>query len=85
MSKWIRFDLHTKGDGVTRKTGVWKVVALSNSGWLGCVAWFGSWRKYAFFPDDGCIFEEDCLRDIADFCETKTREHKLSNSTQKVG
>jgi hypothetical protein len=40
------------------------------------VRWFSRWRKYAFYPGRETVFEEDCLREIADFCETRTREYK---------
>jgi hypothetical protein len=43
---------------------------------LGWVAWFSRWRKYAFYPKPETVYEEDCLRDIAEFCEAKTKEHK---------
>ncbi|MFH1184676.1 MAG: hypothetical protein V1755_06510 [Chloroflexota bacterium] len=41
------------------------------------IAWFGRWRKYAAQPRDGTIYEETCLREIAEFCEQRTREHRL--------
>ena len=43
---------------------------------LGEIKWFGRWRKYAFFPDYMCVFEEECLRDISVFLEQATREHR---------
>jgi len=43
---------------------------------LGEVKWFGCWRQYAFFPFPGTAYERQCLRDIAEFCETKTKEHR---------
>jgi len=45
---------------------------------LGEIAWFGRWRCYAFYPAGSTIFEKDCLRVIADFCEEKTKEHRES-------
>ncbi len=43
---------------------------------LGNIGWFGRWRKYAFYPLPGMVFEQDCLRDIADYIETMTKEHR---------
>lgn len=43
---------------------------------LGSIGWFAKWRKYAFFPDVETVFEQDCLRDIAAFCEELTTEHR---------
>jgi hypothetical protein len=40
------------------------------------VRWYGKWRQYAFFPMPNTVFERQCLRDIANFCEAKTRERR---------
>lgn len=39
------------------------------------IKWAGNFRKYAFFPENLTQFDPNCLRDIADFCEQKTKEH----------
>ena len=59
------------------KTKTWWVRAKGGST-IGLVAWFGRWRKYSFFPEGGTVWEQVCLREIADFCEARTREHKGS-------
>ena len=43
---------------------------------LGSVAWLASWRRYVFVPANNVMFEEQCLRDIAQFIESATKEHK---------
>lgn len=65
------------------KTRVYRVqtkadfaTAASEPTILGTVKWFTRWRKYAFFPCIQTVYEQKCLRDIANFCETVTREHK---------
>jgi hypothetical protein len=70
VSDWIRFE-----DGPTSasgKTRTW-MVTTKEGGYLGWVKWFGPWRRYAFFPGEGTIYEQDCLRTIAKFCEQNTR------------
>jgi len=68
--KYIRFVHRAAGP----KTMVWSV--MNNDGeYLGVVRWFGSWRKYAYEPERA-VFEEVCLRDIADFIVARTREHR---------
>lgn len=47
---------------------------------LGFVKWFGRWRKYGFFPRDGAVFEEICLREISQFIVDRTREHKAAKA-----
>lgn len=58
-----------------QKTKVWHVYTVKGEEILGSVKWFGRWRRYAFFPLNS-VFEQDCLRDIANFIEEKTREHR---------
>ena len=74
MNKYITFKRPTKSD--SGKTKIWKVAAMD--GWiLGVVKWDGRWRKYAFLMYGESIFEEGCLREIADFCEKQTNaQHK---------
>lgn len=71
--KWIAFRLspaQPRGGGRTQR---WDVVTKGGSEKevggivIGHVSWWGAWRKYAFFPNAGTLFEEDCLRDIATF------------------
>ena len=56
-------------------TSTWDVT-ISSGLVLGTVKWFSSWRKYCFFPLPSSVYEEDCLREIALFCETQTLIHK---------
>jgi hypothetical protein len=53
------------------KTQVWFVMA-EGGGQLGEIKWFGRWRRYAFFPLAGTVFEETCLHELAAFCRSQT-------------
>ena len=58
-----------------RKTMIWNV--LTNDGFvLGQVKWFTRWRRYCFFPAAETVYEQVCLREIAQFIEDRTHEHK---------
>lgn len=61
-----------------KATKVWTVSEGTNCRGpeLGQVRWFGRWRKYAFFPEGGKVFEETCMREISYFCETATKLHR---------
>ena len=74
-SKWIMFNEFPTD---SRKTKVWIVDPREYGHRLGKVSWYSPWRKYCFYPDTQLqtIFEEQCLRDIADFCEARTKEHR---------
>ena len=71
---WLKFHRPTQAPG--QKTLRWTVTTADGSGPLGEIAWFGRWRKYAFFVEPHSVFEQECLREIAAFCEDRTREHK---------
>lgn len=59
-----------------KRTWTWKVFSRDKRDYLGDVKWFGHWRGYAFFPHPDCVFEQTCLREIADFIEVRTDEHR---------
>ncbi len=82
MAKWIEFKFsHNSESG---KTKVWQVIAEDGYVVLGGISWFARWRKYTFMPYAGTVFEQDCLRDIAAFCEAETKKHKEPTSACAV-
>ncbi len=77
LMSWIIFE-HA-GPSKSGKTHEWRVQPKDNgdlAACIGVVKWYAGWRGYAFMPYGNTVFEEDCLREIADFCERQTREHK---------
>jgi len=70
--KWIRI-VEQPSEG--RKTRIFYVHS-KDGGFLGEIKWYGAWRKYSFFPSPRVVFEEDCLRDIAQFMEEASKKHK---------
>lgn len=73
IGKWIKFIDDTPAN---RKTRIWIVAEQANDGALGEVKWYGPWRQYAFFPWAMMVFEKDCLRDIANWCEDASKKHR---------
>jgi len=71
--KWI--DIEEIETDAKRKTKIFEVITKARLG-LGIVKWHSAWRKYCFFPAEGTIYEEDCMRDIANFMEHVTRIYK---------
>lgn len=63
------------GPSPSGKTATFSVLAARNESYLGCVKWYGAWRKYVFFPWTQTLFDPVCLRQIAIFCETLTKKH----------
>jgi len=72
--KWIVFRFLRMSE--SGKTQVWEVVNTDESLLLGYVEWFGRWRKYIFRPLSMTVYEQDCLRDIAEFIELQTKMHR---------
>ncbi|MGD6850782.1 MAG: hypothetical protein ACQCN6_01830 [Candidatus Bathyarchaeia archaeon] len=73
--KYIRFKWFMASK--SGKTHIWEVLAKDGGVKLGEVSWYGAWRCYAFFVsskwgDFELVFEKQCLRDIANFCEEMT-------------
>jgi len=76
---WIEFEYYPPKLGC--KTSIWIIKtklskALIESYTIGLIKWHPAWRKYAFFPTESTIWEEDCLREISQFIEEETRKHK---------
>lgn len=66
---------------VTRRFHIFNA---DNGSYVGFIRWYTPWRKYGFFPPESgpaaAVFEEVCLRDIADFLEKLTAERKESRA-----
>jgi len=43
---------------------------------LGVISWYSPWRRYCFSPASGTTFDAACLRELTEFCENRTEEHK---------
>lgn len=72
--KWI--DAYECGTSPSGKTRIWEIGTREAGILLGYVKWHAPWRKYAFFPVNNTLYEPDCLRDLADFCEQATQTHR---------
>lgn len=83
MSDWIEFVEPPKPHDPHAKTKRWLVVEKSTRATLGVVRWYGAWRRYAFEPQPSTVWEQDCLRAVAEFIEEKTREHKEAKQAEK--
>jgi hypothetical protein len=66
-----------RGPGMV--TDRWEVKAKKGDHHLGRICWKAQWRCYVFMPCYPTVFEQDCLRDIANFIEQATIDHKSGN------
>lgn len=72
--RWIT--VSWAGASASGKTSIWTVRNSDNGALLGEIRWHGPWRQYTFVPAPFTIFEEECLRDIANFCQDSTISHR---------
>ena len=70
-TKWLQFFIVDRKP----KTIVINVVNTSNQ-FLGKIGWYGSWRQYVYASEDGIIYNNGCLQDIADVLTNLNKEHK---------
>jgi hypothetical protein len=63
MSKYLEFVLLEEKP----KTKVILVISKSSESRLGIIKWFSRWRQYAFFPENGVVFNVECLEDIQSY------------------
>lgn len=73
--KYIR--MYDGGSSKTGLTRIWVIRNIRSGEDCGKIKWYGGFRKYAFFPSDGFLFDADCLRFIAerlDFVNVKTKK-----------
>jgi hypothetical protein len=79
---YLRFvESEPSPSGKTRRWAVWSV---AESVTLGVVSWFAPWRCYIFSPHPHTVYERRCLRDLADFCEQQTHEHRAARKAAKA-
>lgn len=72
MAKYITFKLIEEKP----KTKVYGVFMKTQNFCLGKIKWYAQWHRYAFFPASDTIYENICLRDIAEFIEKLMKERK---------
>jgi len=85
IGTWIVIRNHGRAEG--RKTnlyGVWPKDDDRHERPLGNIQWFGRWRKYAFNPLPGTVYEPTCMEEIAQFMREETREHMAQARKRKA-
>jgi len=70
--EYIRF-VEAPQMGITTRWDCWS----HRDGYLGQVKWYGPWRQYCYFGQEGTVFSLGCLSDIRDFIGWLMKERKL--------
>jgi hypothetical protein len=77
--EWCTF--HFVGMSASGKTRLWEVRGTGgDDDLIGRINWHGPWRQYVFVSQFA-IYNPDCLRQIADFTELITLNHRKSRAT----
>lgn len=61
---WLQFNKLYKPP--SKKTDSFEVVNYVYGETVGMIYWHSPFRKYAFFPNNGFVFDANCLQDITD-------------------
>ena len=65
----LKFAIDRDFKGKTKRWNVWNRLRMD---FLGTIKWYGAWRKYCFFPDDGTIYDSKCMKRIMEFIDEQT-------------
>lgn len=74
---YLTFSDQPSKSGKTREIGVFSSI---NSNFLGWVKWYGQWRRYTFYPIDGCVFDAACLKEIIAKIEELMAARKVTSA-----
>lgn len=64
------------GASESGKTKHWTVSPINGLA-IGAINWYSPWRKYVFSAIPHTVYDQFCLREIADFVERETAAHKV--------
>lgn len=73
-SRWLDFRLQPGVPG--RSTSKFNVHNVITGTVLGYIAWYPSFRKYAFYPVPETVYDAECLEDIAAKLRELMESHK---------
>jgi hypothetical protein len=59
-----------------RKTRIVDISSVRTGESLGIISWVGRWRQYAFYPQDGTIWNPDCLEAVSTCIQKLMAERK---------
>lgn len=74
--KWILFREDDPSPGQIRRTRLWHVISRKRGNIIGEIKWYPGWHRYALFPTPNTVWDEICMRDVAEFCQEQTNDQK---------
>ena len=76
MIKETRYLVFRRVDTGATKTETHAVESRGHGNVLGFVKWYGPWRQYCFYSEEGCVFNDGCLQDIAAYSSELMQERR---------
>jgi len=70
---YVRFE--ESGSSASGKTKIWMIKNSRSDYEIGRIIWHAPWRKYVFEPAKNCIFDANCMNEIAMFAVEETKKH----------
>ncbi len=70
--KYFQIEPQEKKPG--RKTREYLIINHSQGAEIGSIKWYGSWRQYCVFFEEGTIWSSGCMDDVKDFMKRLKEE-----------
>jgi hypothetical protein len=71
-------NLRFEETGDTGKTKTWCVISNHSGQDIADIRWYGAWRRYALFPEENTVWDNNCMSEVCTFIETQMRARRES-------
>ena len=80
--KYKFITIRQEGNETFEKHPVYRIFNNKSGDQLGVISYYRSWRQYVFSSQEGCAFNNSCLRDVLDFMELQIRTIELRSHNE---
>lgn len=60
----------------SRKTPIYNLYIKDSNFQLGCIKWYGAWRKFCFYPNVETVWDNKCLTIVIELLDKYNKEWK---------
>ena len=82
VEKYIRFEDGEWSD--SGKTRIWRIYNFHHNQVVGWIRWYGGFRRYCFYTEEAAIYDNDCLRLVADKLDEVNARHREMKRQSKM-
>lgn len=72
MKKYKYITIRQDNGEIFAKHPVYRIYNNRSGGQIGIISYYTIWKEYVFSSQEGCVFNNTCLRDVLDFIEKET-------------